>query len=152
MVEVGCWEQKFSMCKGAGALDGGTVIPLWIMPQLNILQCYTCNTVRVFFGKMGPKQYFPYENHRECYKKLAWRSWPVLFTLTDFFLIHTLSSSAGKKSCFDHSFPQWIRPQTTVQWYILWDYSSVRIGFSFINKRHTQPFVYTILVSIIVVF
>ena len=34
-----------------------------------------------------------------------------------------------KKNC-DHFFPQQIRPQTTVQWYILQDYSSVRIGFS----------------------
>ena len=42
-------------------------------------------------------QSFPYENHCKCYKKLAWRLWPVLFTLTDFFLLHTLSSSTGKK-------------------------------------------------------
>ena len=41
-------------------------------------------------------QFFPYENHCECYKKLASRSWLMLFTLTTFFLIHTLSSSAGK--------------------------------------------------------
>ena len=31
----------------------------------------------------------------ECYKKLASISWPVLFTLNYFFLIHTLSSSAA---------------------------------------------------------
>ena len=36
-------------------------------------------------------QSFPYENQCECYKKLAWRSWPVLSTLTDFFFIHTFA-------------------------------------------------------------
>ena len=40
-------------------------------------------------GRLQPAmqvQSFPYENHCECYKKLASRSWPVLFTLTYFFL------------------------------------------------------------------
>ena len=41
-------------------------------------------------------QTFPYVNRCKCYKKLAGRSWPVLFTLTDIFVMHTLSSSAGK--------------------------------------------------------
>ena len=41
-------------------------------------------------------QSFLYENHYECYKRFASRSSLVLFTLTYFFLIHTLSSSAGK--------------------------------------------------------
>ena len=41
-------------------------------------------------------QSFPYENYREYYKKLAWRLWSVLFTLTEFFLIHGLSLSKGK--------------------------------------------------------
>ena len=45
------------------------------------------------------------------------------------------------KSCFDRCFPQQIRPQTTVQSYILQDYSSVRIGFNMINKSHTLPIV-----------
>ena len=36
--------------------------------------------------KVCHKQPFPYENHCKCYKKLASRLWPVLFTLTDFFL------------------------------------------------------------------
>ena len=31
-----------------------------------------------------------------CYKKLASRLWPMLFILTDFFLLHTLFSSAAK--------------------------------------------------------
>ena len=39
-------------------------------------------------------QSFPYENHNTYYEKLTLRSWPVLFTLTDFF-IHTFPS-AGK--------------------------------------------------------
>ena len=33
--------------------------------------------------------------------------------------------------------PQQIRPQTTVQLYILWDYSGVRIGFNMIKNHHT---------------
>ena len=37
-----------------------------------------------------------YKKHCKCQKKLASRSWPMLFTLTYVFLIHTLSSSAGK--------------------------------------------------------
>ena len=60
-------------------------------------------------------QSFPYENHCKCYKKLTSRLWLVLSTLTHFFLVHTLSSSAGKKSCCDSCFPLQIRPKTTVQ-------------------------------------
>ena len=41
---------------------------------------------------------FPYENHLECYKKLASRSWPVLFTLIYFFLyIHSPVLLQNKK-------------------------------------------------------
>ena len=53
------------------------------------------------------------------------------------------------KSCCDSCFPQQIRPYTAVQWYILGDYSSVRIGFNMINKRHTLSMVYTMLVKIL---
>ena len=71
----------------------------------------------------------------------------MLFTLTYVFLIHALSSSAGKlKSCCDRCFPQQIRPQSTVQLYILQEYSSVRIGFSMIIKRHILPIVYAVLI------
>ena len=41
------------------------------------------------------------------------------------------------KSCCDHCHPQQIRPQTIVQLYILWGYSSVKIGFNTKNKCHT---------------
>ena len=37
----------------------------------------------------------------------------------------------------DRCFPWQIRPKTTVQLYILQDYSSVRIGFNTINKQGT---------------
>ena len=67
--------------------------------------------------------------------------------LTFFFLIHMFSSSAGKqKSCYCYS-PQQIRAQTTVQWYILQYFSSMWIGFNMINKHHTLPIVYTMLVK-----
>ena len=39
-----------------------------------------------------------------------------------------------------------LRPQTTVQLYILGYYSSVRIGFNMNNKHHTLPIIYTMLV------
>ena len=78
---------------------------------------------------------FPYENCCECYKKLASRLWPGLFTHFNFFLTHTLPFCRKIKSCCGRCFPQQIRPQTTVQWYILPEYSSVRIGFNMINKQ-----------------
>ena len=49
---------------------------------------------------------FPYENLREYYKKLAWRSWPMLFTLTDFSYTYTFLLCWKIKSCFDRCFPQ----------------------------------------------
>ena len=48
----------------------------------------------------------------------------------------------------DHRFPLQIIPQTTVQLYMLQDYPNVRIGFNTINKHHTLPAVYIILVCI----
>ena len=68
-------------------------------------------------------QSFPYENHCEFYKKLASRSWHVLFRLTDFFLLHNSSFLRQNKS------------QTTIQLNIsmLRDCSSVRIGFMLIS-------------------
>ena len=39
-----------------------------------------------------------------------------------------------------------LKPQTTVQLYILGYYSSVKIGFNMNNKRHTLPIVYIMLV------
>ena len=43
------------------------------------------------------------------------------------------------KRCCDRCFLQQIRPHTTVQLYIVRDFSSVMIGFSMINKRHILP-------------
>ena len=51
--------------------------------------------------------------------------WPMLSTLTHFFLYFPLF--CWKKGGV-------IRPQITVQFYILQDYSNVRIGFNMINK------------------
>ena len=67
-------------------------------------------------------QSIPYENH---FRIVVCAIYTSLF-----FLLHC---------CF----PLQIRPQTTVQWYILPDYSSVRIGFNVINKHHTLYIVYT---------
>ena len=108
------------------------------------------DNILLHFALLNITQSFSYESHCKCYKKLASRSWPVLFTTTYFFVIHTVSSSTGKcGSCYGHCFPQQIRPQATVQWYILQECSSVRIGFSMINKCYTLPIVCSMLVKIL---
>ena len=45
------------------------------------------------------------------------------------------------KICSDRCFHQQIRLQTTVQWYIVRDYSSAKIVFNIINKCHTLPII-----------
>ena len=49
------------------------------------------------------------------------------------------------KSFYDLCFPQQITLQTTVQLYILRDFSSLRIG-NMNSKRHTLPIICTVLV------
>ena len=46
--------------------------------------CYLSNPSNYFNATIS-NQSFPWENHFECYKKLASRLWPVLFTLIYFF-------------------------------------------------------------------
>ena len=66
-----------------------------------------------------------------------------------FFFLYMYSLFFWKiKICSDRCFRHQIRLQTTVQWYILRDYSSARIGFNIINKCHTLPIVYSMLVKI----
>ena len=62
---------------------------------------------------------------------------------------YTLLFCWNIKSCFDCCFPQQIIPQTSVQWYnittiLLWRLVSMYI----INKCHTLPIVYNMLVKI----
>ena len=73
-----------------------------------------------------------------------------------FYYTYTLFFCWIIKTCCDNCFPLQIRPQTTVQWYISRDYSSVRTGFNMINKRHILLIVYPMFfkicqVSIIIV-
>ena len=56
------------------------------------------------------------------------RLWPLLFTLVFFSYTYTHFFCSKIKSCCDYCFPQQGRPQTTVQLYILWDYSRY-VGF-----------------------
>ena len=77
------------------------------------------------------------ETHVKCVAR-------VIYTYLFFFLYMYSPLPLENKKLWSR-FPQLIRPQTTVQWYILWDYSSVRIGFSMISKRHILPIVYTTL-------
>ena len=74
---------------------------------------------------------------------------PAIYTYP-FFLMHAVSSSDIKEKVVMISlvFFQQVRPQTIVQWYILERYSSVKIGFNMISKRHTRPIVYILLVQI----
>ena len=46
-----------------------------------------------------------------------------------------------KTGCY-RCFPQQIRQQVTVQWYILRNYSSVKVLFNMINKHHTLRIVF----------
>ena len=46
---------------------------------------------RIILDKLYNDQFFPYKNHCKNYKKVASRLRPMLFTLTKFFLKHTLS-------------------------------------------------------------
>ena len=46
--------------------------------------------------KMDGSQSFLNKNHCKCYKKFASRSWPMLLTLPNFFLMNTLLSFARK--------------------------------------------------------
>ena len=50
---------------------------------------------RIILDKPYNNHSFPNKNHRKHYKKVASRLWLMLFTLTKFFLKHTLSSSEG---------------------------------------------------------
>ena len=59
--------------------------------------------------------------------------------LSIFSFKYTLFVCIKIKSCYDHSFPQQIRPQKTVQLYMLRD-------FNMNNKPHSLPIVYTMLV------
>ena len=75
----------------------------------------SCSFKLILEGKTGKEiSVFSIWKSLLVLRKARKRSWSVLFTVTYFFLIHTLSSSAGKKICFDRCFPQWIRPQSTI--------------------------------------
>ena len=73
---------------------------------------------------------------------------PCYLHLPIFSSTYTLLLCGKIKSYCDHCFPQQIRPQNTVQLYILQDYSSGRIDFNRNNKPHSLPIVYTMLVYI----
>ena len=73
----------------------------------------------------------------------------AIYTYLFFFLYIQSPLPLENKKLFNLFFPQQIRAQTTLQWYILQDYSNVRIVFNMIKKRHTLPIVYTMLVKIL---
>ena len=115
---------------------------------LNKVTWFQCNITNLNYCRLSfsnakttsSLQSFPYKNHCKClssHRDLG----PCYFTLTHVFLILTLLFCWKIKSC-DCCFHQQIWPQTTVQLYIaIQGYSSVRIGFNMINKRHILPIV-----------
>ena len=88
--------------------------------------------------KGGEGQSFPYEHHCECYKKLASWSWPVLFALTNFFLIHTVFFWWKIKTFFVMAVFLSKLDLTPLFIDILRDYSSVKIGYNMISKRNNN--------------
>ena len=77
-----------------------TIMMLWLVPHLHdtsttvILRFYSKPKNHYYFHALGDNLYilqsFSYENLCESYKKFASRSWPILFTLSYFFLcIHS---------------------------------------------------------------
>ena len=72
---------------------------------------------------------------------------PCYLHLPIFSFTYTLRVCGKIKSCCDHRFSQQIRPQKTVQLYILRDYSSGRIDSNMNNKSHSLLVVYTMLVQ-----
>ena len=77
-------------------------------------------------------------SHQHC--DLCYLHLPI-FSFT-----YTLLLCGKMQSCCDYCFPLQIRPQNTIQLYLLRDYSSGRIDFNMNNKPHSLPTVYTMLV------
>ena len=120
--------------------------------------CYhdIVKTIRSNYQILCNYQFFSNENHWNCYKKLASRSWPVLFTITIFsytctllfcwkikkaVLITVFPSTLEYKPLFNDIYKKvaMITFSTvfTVQIYIFWDYSSVRLVWIWLpNARH----------------
>ena len=89
--------------------------------EYNLSRCISRNhrmvrlSFKILLKKFAVPQSFSYENHCECYKKLASRLWPVLFTLISYlFFSYKYTLFCWKiKSC-DRCFSQQIKPQTTI--------------------------------------
>ena len=90
--------------------------------------------ILILRGKGNPPvQSFPHESYHECCKKFTSRLWPCYLHLYTYFFTYILLFCCKIKTCCHHCFPLQIRPQTTIQPYILHDYSSVRFDFIVIN-------------------
>ena len=71
----------------------------------------------------------------------------AIYTDWFFSFIYILLFCCKEKYCWDCCFLPQIRSQTTIQLYILQEYSSVKIGFNMNSKNHPMPIVYTMLVQ-----
>ena len=96
------WEVAAILANGCGIQGQNYVAWLqevkcwWEVDEVGRWERWKGNEVASWERRESGEQSIPYENHYDYYKKLASRSWPVLFTLTNFFLLHTLFSSAAK--------------------------------------------------------
>ena len=71
----------------------------------------------------------------------------AIYTYLFFSYTYTLFFCWKIKKIGDCCFPQQIRPQTSVQWYTLQVYSSVRVSFNRINNYCTLPIACTKLIK-----
>ena len=99
------WRECYKKVRAEGLLLVGCslVCPVgafdWSVRDMSRLKIITCEGLVLTKQKcciLNIIQSWPYKNHCDFYKRLASRLWPVLLTLTDFFLLYTLSSSAAK--------------------------------------------------------
>ena len=79
-----------------------------VSPQLGPGKlAYIKNDILILFcAKSATDQSFLSESHYECYKKLASRSWSMLFTVPIFFLYILILFCWKIKRCCDCCFPQ----------------------------------------------
>ena len=106
-----------------GKADGISLTPHYSLFQMKIIASVTKSSHQdrglcLFFTASVTKS-----SHQDRY---------LFFSYTS-----TLLICRNIKSYCDCYFPQKIRPLITVQLYVAWDYSSMRVGFNMTNKRHT---------------
>ena len=91
---------------------------------------------------------FLHENYCEYYRKLASRSWPVLFTLTCFFLLHTLSRSAANQNT-DHCSIMYITRVLQCEVWFKYESQTSRAAYSIRHVSLNKVSIITVLLRIL---